>query len=178
MSQCRMKRRAWRCICSPLGRSLLPGLKSPKQSLSPPKSLDPLPADLLSSSFTVKLLSLSLCNSFYRAPVVHVCAQRCSSMARASDPASLLPSFKLSSPWLALTPHAGIHPPPPTLGETLPWIGCCAVESRPLMGSGGESESEGGGRRIQLKKNDITCAARERNRERERESEGGEWEVA
>lgn len=103
MSQCRMKRRACRCICSPLGRSLLPGLKSPKQSLSPPKSLDPLPADLLSSSFTVKLLSLSLCNSFYRAPVVHVCAQRCSSMARASDPASLPPKLQ------ALVPLVSTH---------------------------------------------------------------------
>lgn len=41
------------------------------------------------------------------------------------------------------------------------------MESQPLMGSRGESESEGGGRRIQLKKNDITCAGRGRKRERE-----------
>lgn len=44
-----------------------------------------------SLSTSVKLLSLSLCNSLslYRAPAVHVRAQRCSSMAGASDPAPL-----------------------------------------------------------------------------------------
>lgn len=38
------------------------------------------------------------------------------------------------------------------------------------------AREEGEGRRIQLKKNDITCAVSERAREREREAEG--WEVA
>lgn len=56
------------------------------------------------------------------------------------------PAFSSYS-WLALTPHAGIPLPPPTLGKKLPWIGCCAVKSQPLMGNGGPSESEGGGRR-------------------------------
>lgn len=37
------------------------------------------------------------------------------------------------------------------------------------------AREEGEGRRIQLKKNDITCAARARERERERERG---WEVA
>lgn len=49
-----MKRGACLCICSPLGRSLLPGLKSSKQSpLTSKKNLDHMPAALLSSSFTV-----------------------------------------------------------------------------------------------------------------------------
>lgn len=53
---------------------------------------------------------------------------------------------------------------------------------QPLMGARGETEGEreeGGGRRIRLKKNDITCAERGRARERGRESEGarGLWTV-
>lgn len=45
--------------------------------------------------------------------------------------------------------------------------GCCTVEIQPLIGGTGESGSEKGeGRGIQLKKNDITCAAREGGKER------------
>lgn len=93
--------------------------------------------------------------------------------------------FKLSYPWLALTPHAGIPPPPPPL---LPPLEREATADRMLRwrepaanggNGGGRAKNEGGeGRRIQLKKNDITCAAREEERERERggwsESEQGE----
>lgn len=166
-----MKRRACWWICSPLGRSLLLGLKSPKQPPLTSQKLDPLPADLLSSSFTVYVCQTpsSISLQLFLQSFSGACACPAVQLhGKGQWSCFLPPSLKLSSPWLALTPRAGIHPPPPTLEETPPRVGCCAVESQPLMGSGGESESEGGGRRIQLKKNDITCAGRSRKRERGR----------
>lgn len=140
-----MKIRACLSICSPLGRSLKDGLKSPKD---PPFTSQKPGSAPCSSGFLpiqdlgfVKLLSLSSRNSFYRDPAVHALAQRCSSMARASDPAPSPPALSSPSPpRLALRHHAEAHPP--TLSPR--WTGCCAVESRPLMGSLGEREKEGG----------------------------------
>lgn len=105
------------------GKKPLVWLKVIETVPSASESLNHIPAALFSLqslSMSVKLLLLSLCNSFssYRAPAVQVCTQWCSCMAGASDPASFTLDFKLSfSPRLALTPHAGIPPPPPALGE-------------------------------------------------------------
>lgn len=97
-----------------------------------------------SRSTCVKLLSLSFLQLF-------ISLQSSSGADPWQRPVILLlnPYLQALFPRLARTPHTGIPPPPPSLGETVPWIGCCAVESQPLMGSGGESESEseGGGRR-------------------------------
>lgn len=174
MSQCWMKRGACLCICSPLGRSLLPGLKSSKQSPLASKKAWILCLQLSSRtqslSMCIKLLSLSLCNSLslYRAPAVQI-------HGRVQWSCSLTPILKHSFPRLARTPYTGIPPPPPSLGEMVPWIGCCAVENQPLMGSGGESESEGGGRREENpaeKEWHHLCSAREREREKEKGREG------
>lgn len=176
MSQCWMKRSCL-CICSPKGRCLLPRLKSSKQ---PPFTAQKTWICCLQLRYPPhslcgfgKLLHLLLCNSFYKAPAVHAPAQQCSSIASGRDPAPLPQSWTLFPSQLTITPHAGIHPPTPSLGEMVGQIGCCAVKNQPLMGSGGERQCKGGGRRIQLKKYDITCAASKQASEREKE-----WEVA
>lgn len=170
------------CICSPLGRSLLPGFKSSKQCpLHLPKARTDACSSLW-SSFTACQTPLSApCKSF-----LPIKLQRCkcvpSSAAPwhgASDPAPCTPALS-SPPGLALTPQTGIPHPPPTRGKEATVDRCCALESQPLMGNGGESEREGRegeGRRIQLEKNDITCAAREGER-RGKGEKGMGWEVA
>lgn len=86
MSQCRIKgkkRGACLCICSPLGRSLLPGFNSSKQC--PPHLPKAWIICLQRSSDLHSLSNSSLCLlqlfSVYKAPVVHVCAHQCGSMA-------------------------------------------------------------------------------------------------
>lgn len=142
-----MKRGACLCICSPLGRSPMPGLKSSKQS--PLTSQKPGSSACSFPLFFIHCLRLS--NSFlclFATLYLSTELERCSSMAVGPViPAPVPPASSSLPPWLALAPHTDIPPPPPTLGEMLPWIGCRAVESQPLMGSGRESESERGGRR-------------------------------
>lgn len=122
-----MKRGACLCICSPLGRSPMPGLKSSKQSpLSSQKpgssclQLSPL---LHSLSTSVKLLSLSLCNSLslYRARAVQLHG------SWASDPRSRTPSFKFSSSLVsARTSHRhSSSPSHPRRDATVDRMPCC-----------------------------------------------------
>lgn len=170
------------CICSPLGRSLLPGFKSSKQCpLHLPKARTDACSSLW-SSFTACQTPLSApCNSF-----LPIKLQRCkcvpSSAAPwhgASDPAPCTPALS-SPPGLALTPQTGIPHPPPTRGKEATVDRCCALESQPLMGNGGESEREGreGGRREENpagKEWHHLCSegGRETGERRERDGMGG-----
>lgn len=147
MSQCLMKKKKGLSVdLQPPGKKPIAWLKV-TQNTPPTRPLSSQkPGSFACSSVLLLTHCLRLSNSSRCLfATLSTALQWYSSMARASDPAPFPPSFKLSSPWLALTPQTGIHPPPPTLGEAPPWIGCCAVESQPLMGSGGVSARKEGG---------------------------------
>lgn len=123
MSQCWVKRGACLCICSPLGRSLLPGLKSSKESLLTSQK----PGSFACSTPLLLIHRLRLSNSFlclFATLYLSTELQRCSSMSPVIP--LLTPSLKLSSPGLCshLTP-AFLLPSHPRRCATADRMLCC-----------------------------------------------------
>ncbi len=167
-----MQRGACLCICSPLGRSLLPGLKSSKQSPFTSQKH----RSFACSSPLLLIHCLRLSNSFLRLFATLYLStelQWCCSMAGASDPAPL----PLSSSTLPLVSAHTSHrhsssPSLPRRDGTVDRMLCCG---EPAANGKRRREWELGRREENPAEKEWhhLCSASVRERERESEGMGG-----